>query len=61
MRRGGTYFEQVPIGEAETVLRRAAALIEEQEKTPAPLQAPKQQPAGELLKQQEDDPSQGQL
>lgn len=30
-----TFFEQVPIAEAEIVLRQAAALAEELEKTPA--------------------------
>ncbi len=35
MRNRETYFEQVPIAIVETVLRQAAALAEELEKTPA--------------------------
>jgi len=40
MRSRKTYFEQIPIEEAETVLRWAAAVAEELEKTPAPVPAP---------------------
>ncbi len=57
MRNRETYFEQVPIAIVETVLRRAAALAEELEKTPAPVPALGCQPVEELLKQQESTPS----
>jgi hypothetical protein len=56
MRLGKTYFEQVPIEEAETVLRWARARAEELEKTPAPFQAPGRQAAEESLKEQESNP-----
>jgi len=39
MRNRETYFEQVPIEIVETVLRQAAALAEELEKTPASVPA----------------------
>ena len=60
MRNRETYFEQVPIAIVETVLRRAAALAEELEKTPAPVSAPGRQAVEEILKQQESTPSKGQ-
>lgn len=59
MRNRETYFEQVPIAIVETVLRQAAALAEELEKTPAPVPAPGRQAVEELLKQQESTPSKG--
>ena len=57
MRYRETYFEQVPIAIVETVLRQAAALAEELEKTPAPVPAPGRQAVEEILKQQESTPS----
>jgi len=57
MRNRETYFEQVPIAIAETVLRQAAALAEELEKTPAQVAALERQALQELLKQQESTPS----
>jgi hypothetical protein len=53
MRGEKTYFEQVPIDEAEAVLRREAALAEELGKTPAPF-------TEEFLMQQESNPSKAQ-
>ena len=61
MRNRETYFEQVPIEIVETVLRQAAALAEELEKTPAPVPALERQAVEELLNQQESTPSKGQL
>ena len=61
MRNRETYFEQVPIEMVETVLRQAAALAEELEKTPAPVPALERQAVEELLNQQESTPSKGQL
>ena len=60
MRSRKTYFEQVPIEEAETVLRWAAAVAEEREKTPAPVPAPGREAVDKLLKKQENNPSKGQ-
>jgi len=60
MRNRETYFEQVPIAMVETVLRQAAALAEELEKTPAPVTALGRQAVEELLKQPESFPSKGQ-
>ena len=60
MRSGWTYFEQVSIEEAETVLRRAAVLAEELQKTAVPFQAPSRHDAEEFLKQQQGNPPQGQ-
>jgi len=60
MRSGWTYFEQVPIEEAETVLRRAAVLAEEPQKTLVPFRAPSRQAAEEFLSQQKGNPHQGQ-
>ncbi len=57
MRNRETYFEQVPIAIVETVLRQAAALTEELEKTPAQVAALERQALEELLKQQESTPS----
>ncbi len=57
MRNRETYFEQVPIAIVETVLRQAAALGEELEKTPAQVAALERQALEELLKQQESTPS----
>jgi len=57
MRNRETYFEQVPIAKVETVLRQAAALAEELEKTPAQVAALERQALEELLKQQESTPS----
>ena len=57
MRNRETYFEQVPIEMVETVLRQAAALAEELEKTPAQVAALERQALQELLKQQESTPS----
>ncbi len=57
MRNRETYFEQVPIAIVETVLRQAAALAEELEKTPAQVAALERQALEELLKQQESTPS----
>ena len=59
MRNRETYFEQVPIAIVETVLRQAAALAEELEKTPAPVPALERQAIEELLDQQESTPSKG--
>lgn len=59
MRNRGTYFEQVPIEIAETVLRQAAALAEELEETPAPVPTLGRQAVEELLRQQESNPSKG--
>jgi hypothetical protein len=60
MRNRERYFEQVPIAVAETVLRQAAALRKELEKTPAPVLALERQATEGLLKQQESTPSKGQ-
>ena len=60
MRNRETHFEQVPIEVAETVLRQAAAIAEELEKTPAPVPALGRHAVEELLKQQESTPSKGQ-
>jgi hypothetical protein len=60
MRNRETYFEQVPIEIVETVLRQAATLAEELEKTPAPVPSPGRQAVEELLKQQGNTPSKGQ-
>jgi len=57
MRNRETYFEHVPIEIVETVLRQAAAVAEELEKTPAPVPAPGRQAVEELLKQLESTPS----
>jgi len=59
MRNRETYFEQVPIEIVETVLRQAAALAEELEKTPASVPALERQAMEELLNQQESTPSKG--
>jgi len=53
MRNRETYFEQVPIEIVETVLRQAAEVAEELEKTPAQVAALERQAVKELLKQQE--------
>jgi hypothetical protein len=61
MRNKETYFDQVPIEVAETVLRQAAAAATLPERTPAEVSAQKQQAATELLQQDESVPSKGQL
>ena len=57
MRNRETYFEQVPIETVETVLRQAAAVAEELEKTSAPVPALERQATEGSLKQQESTPS----
>ena len=60
MRNRETYFEQVPIEIAETVLRQAAEVAEGLEKTSEPVPALGGQVVEELLEQQGNTPSKGQ-
>ena len=60
MRNGETYFEQVPIEVADTVLRQAAALAEELQQKPAPVPGLGRETTEEFLQQRESTPSKGQ-
>jgi hypothetical protein len=58
--KAGKHFSsKFPIAEAEIVLRQAAALAQEPEKTPALVPVIGCQIAEEFLKQQESNPSKG--
>jgi len=61
MRHKETYFDQVPIEVAETVLRRAAEEATPPERSPAEVPVTKPRSATELLQGDESVPSKGQL